>query len=327
MRNLLFFSILIVSASIQAQVGIGTTSPSEILDLESSNATKTALDINNTGGGDPKINFQLAGSSTYSMGIDNSDGDKFKIGTSALETGTILTIDGSLVGIGISTPTSTLTINGTTEAYQNIYVRGTLNDATNQLRLLNDNTDTYIDFHGGSMFFRDEGAGTAVFTLDDATGYVGIGCNTPQYALHVIGDIASSATVRTTNALVTGAITACSDFRYKKEISPLNNSLHNVLNLSGVTYFWKTDEFPNKKFSADRQIGVIAQEVEKIYPELVFTDIDGYKSVDYSRFTPILLEAMKEQQKLIEQQKTELETQKRMLYQIQNQLDKLSKAN
>ncbi|MFZ9846747.1 MAG: tail fiber domain-containing protein [Flavobacteriales bacterium] len=327
MQKLIFLSLLTVSISIQAQVGIGTTSPSEILDLESSNATKTALDINNTGGGDPKVNFQISGATTYSIGVDNSDGDKFKIGTSALETSTILTIHGALVGIATSSPSSTLTINGATEAYQDIYIRGTLNNSTNQLRLNNDNTDTYIDYHGGSIFFRDEGAATAVLTLDDATGYVGIGCNTPQYSLHVIGDIASSATVRTTNALVTGAITACSDFRYKKEITPLSNSLSNVLQLSGVTYLWKIDEFPAKKFSNNRQIGVIAQEVEKIYPELVFTDVDGYKSVDYSRFTPILLEAMKEQQKMIEEQRIELETQKRTLIKIQAQLDKLSATN
>ena len=43
-----------------------------------------------------------------------------------------------------------------------------------------------------------------------------------------------------------------------------------------------------------RQIGLIAQEVEKIYPELVLTDVDGYKSVDYSKLTPILVEAIKE---------------------------------
>ena len=57
------------------------------------------------------------------------------------------------------------------------------------------------------------------------SGNVGIGCTLPQYKLHVIGDIASSGTVRTTNTLVTGAITACSDIRFKKQITPLQNSL------------------------------------------------------------------------------------------------------
>lgn len=130
---------------------------------------------------------------------------------------------------------------------------------------------------------------------------VGIGCSAPQYTLHVIGDIASSATVRSTNAVVTGAITACSDIRFKQNIKPLSASLENVLKLQGVNYLWKTKEFPQKNFNEKNQIGFIAQDIEKIYPEVVFTDLDGYKSVDYSKLTPVLVEAIKEQQQLIKQ--------------------------
>ena len=126
------------------------------------------------------------------------------------------------------------------------------------------------------------------------SGNVGIGCTLPQYKLHVIGDIASSGTVRTTNVLATGPITACSDIRFKKQITPLQNSLKNILKLQGVNYFWKTKEFPDRYFNEINQIGLIAQEVEKIFPELVVTNIDGYKSVDYSKLTPILVEAIKE---------------------------------
>jgi hypothetical protein len=144
-------------------------------------------------------------------------------------------------------------------------------------------------------------------------GYVGINCNDPKYTLHVVGDIASSGTVRTTSALVTGAITACSDIRYKKNIIPLENALEKVLKLNGVTYLWKISEFPNKNFSSKMQIGVIAQEVEKIYPQLVVTDTDGYKSVDYSKLTPILLEAIKEQQKMISTQQNILAEQQKAL--------------
>ena len=138
----------------------------------------------------------------------------------------------------------------------------------------------------------------------DKNGNVGIGCTGPQYKLHVIGDIASSATIRGVNAYVQGAITACSDIRYKKDITPLPNALNNVMKLQGVNYFWKTKEFPDKKFTEAKQLGFIAQEIEKIYPEVVMTDKDGYKSVDYSRLTPVLVEAMKEQQKIIDSQQS-----------------------
>jgi hypothetical protein len=166
-------------------------------------------------------------------------------------------------------------------AYQNTY--------RNDLLITHFGTDPDICLKGGS------GA---------TQGFVGLGCNTPQFKLHVIGDIASSGTVRSTSAVVTGAITACSDLRYKKDVTLLSNSLDNILKLNGVRYNWKIEEFPEKHFSKLNQIGVIAQEIEKIYPELVLTDNDGYKSVDYSRLTPILIEALKEQQSEINKLKT-----------------------
>jgi len=53
-------------------------------------------------------------------------------------------------------------------------------------------------------------------------------------------------------------------------------------------------------FPETEQIGVIAQEVEKVFPSLVHTDAEGVKSVDYMKLTPVMIEAIKEQQKLID---------------------------
>jgi FtsZ-binding cell division protein ZapB len=52
-------------------------------------------------------------------------------------------------------------------------------------------------------------------------------------------------------------------------------------------------------------VGVRAQEVERIYPELVSTDQDGYKAVNYAQLTPVLIEALKEQQAQMEALKAE----------------------
>ena len=52
--------------------------------------------------------------------------------------------------------------------------------------------------------------------------------------------------------------------------------------------------FKDKNFNDNKQVGLIAQEVEKIYPELVQTDNEGFKSIDYAKLTPILVEAIKE---------------------------------
>lgn len=70
-----------------------------------------------------------------------------------------------------------------------------------------------------------------------------------------------------------------------------------MLGLRGVNYFWKVNEFKDKGFTPEKQIGFIAQEVEKLVPELVHTDKEGYKTMSYDRVTALLVEAVKELKK------------------------------
>ena len=83
--------------------------------------------------------------------------------------------------------------------------------------------------------------------------------------------------------------------------------------LNGLYYFWNQDQFPEKEFSSERQIGVIAQEVEALFPEMVLTDSEGYKSVDYSRLTPVLIEAVKELNKQNEELTTRMDKMEKQL--------------
>jgi hypothetical protein len=117
--------------------------------------------------------------------------------------------------------------------------------------------------------------------------------------LDVGGDINASGSVRSNGTALT------SDIRFKKDIATLSGALNNVLSLRGVSYNWKKDEFPEKHFSNEKQIGFIAQELEKVYPELVSTGADGYEGVDYARLTPVLVEAIKELQKEIDELKSQ----------------------
>ncbi len=93
-----------------------------------------------------------------------------------------------------------------------------------------------------------------------------------------------------------------SDERLKKEIKPLASSLEKVSRLKGVRYEWKRDEHPDVGFQEGEQIGLVAQNVEKVLPELVSEDRDGYKAVSYSRLTAVLVEAIKELKAANEQQ-------------------------
>lgn len=77
-----------------------------------------------------------------------------------------------------------------------------------------------------------------------------------------------------------------SDSRYKSNITPLTSALDKINLLNGYSYF--------NKLSEKNDIGVVAQEVEKVFPELVQTDSEGYKSVSYGNLVAPLIEAVKE---------------------------------
>jgi len=121
---------------------------------------------------------------------------------------------------------------------------------------------------------------------------------------------------------VTGGVLVDSDERYKTNIQALENPLEKILQIGGYSYDYKTAEFPNKNFPKTQQIGVIAQEVEAVFPELVATDANGYKSVDYAKLTPILLEALKAQQKQIDAQNKKLQDLEQKMDKVYEMLQK-----
>ena len=99
-------------------------------------------------------------------------------------------------------------------------------------------------------------------------------------------------------------LTQDSDERLKKDIDPINLGLEAILQLEGKTYKWSD---PSR--SQQTHIGLIAQEVEKVIPEVVTEDENGFKAIAYAKLTTILIEAIKEQQNRI----TELENQNQAL--------------
>jgi len=121
----------------------------------------------------------------------------------------------------------------------------------------------------------------------------------------------------------TGTITQNSDKRLKKDIADLNDAYTKLYCLRGVYYYWNTEKYPEREYSSDRQIGVIAQELEKVFPELV-EDVDGFKSVNYSGLIPVLIEVAKKQQTIIESQKDELDELRSRIESIESLLQELN---
>ena len=116
------------------------------------------------------------------------------------------------------------------------------------------------------------------------TGGVGIGG-----ALNVGGDVVAYAS---------------SDERLKNNIELISNPIEKVQQLKGVTWEW--NENADKLQQSLPNVGVIAQDVEKVLPQLVHDRDNGYKGVDYAKLTGLLIEAIKEQQKQIDELKSRL---------------------
>jgi len=99
----------------------------------------------------------------------------------------------------------------------------------------------------------------------------------------------------TGNAWLQGTLTQASDARLKQNIQPLSSALSKIEQMNGYTYNWINDQR-----DSEEQIGLLAQEVQKNYPQLVKQNDKGELSVNYSGLVPVLLEGIKEQQQQIE---------------------------
>lgn len=141
-----------------------------------------------------------------------------------------------------------------------------------------------------ALEFRLGGAGTETKVVMNDAGNVGIGELNPANILAVVQGSDSDP--------IADAWTTYSSRRWKTNIEPIDGALNKVQRLSGVTYDWKAN--------GKHDIGLIAEEVGEVIPEVVSYEENGKdaKSVDYSRLVAVLIEAVKEQQKEIEQQKT-----------------------
>ncbi|MFZ5552999.1 MAG: tail fiber domain-containing protein, partial [Bacteroidota bacterium] len=164
---------------------------------------------------------------------------------------------------------------------------------------------------GTDWYLRTGATGTATpaggFSIADNVGYrfvidntgnVGLGTTTPGFRLQVGNS--GDGTVARANAW-----TVFSDERLKKDFSSIENPVKMINEISGYYYYWKSGT------DTSLQIGFKAQEIEKVIPQIVSTDANGIKSVDYARVTPVIIEAVKEQQAEIESQKNEIEVLKK----------------
>ena len=254
-------------------------------------------------GGPGNINKRLAlgvdttGDYTFLQGADHEGG----IVTKYLS----LQPKGGNVGIGITNPGCALDINTTdairipvgTNTDRDSFTHQTgqirFNTSTSQFEGYN-NSDAWQGLGGvidvdQDTYILAESAPTAdedtltFFTggsqhmIIDESGNVGIGTTSPTEKLDVNGRVQATS------------FNATSDARLKDNITPLNNPLMKIIQLQGVNFTWKKED------STSLNAGLIAQDIEKVIPEVVSTQNNEIqqKSVDYNGLIPYLIESVK----------------------------------
>lgn len=150
----------------------------------------------------------------------------------------------------------------------------------------------------GSLFITGSGGSLTSPTLRVAgsttiTGSLAVGSINPNIA---------SGRIDASNDVVAFST---SDKRLKENIKEIENSLEKISSISGIEYDWK-DEFKHIHGYEGHDVGVVAQEIQNVIPEAIRINDSGYLSVRYERIIPLLIQAIKEQQKQINELKNSL---------------------
>lgn len=292
-------------------VGIGFTNPSYDLDIRDL-LDHSLINLKAITNKDAIIYVDKGGSARYSaISFMDQSALKFWIGLLTNDNLRISTHYSSLNGMEITTG-GDVNFTGMLNIHKGV--------ASGQALLVNSKEAIWFD----DTYFSWGYGGTANYFRNKI--FVGAAYATPTQMLDVNGNarfrsIGSGAYAGVVNRTADGTLTtSTSDERLKENIKSLGNSLEKVMQLRGVSFTWKS----NPEYGT--RIGFIAQEFEKVIPELVFTnDVDGYKGISYAEVSALIVEAVKEQQKIIEKLQKENQLLKSEYNQVVNRIEKLEK--
>ena len=134
-------------------------------------------------------------------------------------------------------------------------------------------------------------------------GNVGIGVSRPTDLLHVAGDLRIAGLARKPDG---GGWTFASDERLKQNVEPLSEALDLLLQLRGTRFEWKDPE--RAEHLPGPQFGLVAQEVEKVFPEWVSKDANGFRELTFRGFEALVIEALRELKTEVEELRSLVKT-------------------
>tara|TARA_R110002012_G_scaffold30474_1_gene92394 strand:- start:93 stop:1859 length:1767 start_codon:yes stop_codon:yes gene_type:complete len=259
------------------KLGIGTTNPGELLHIVSSSGdARILLDAPN--GSDTEIKFFNAGSAVYTIGHDDGTGN-FVLGST-----------------NVDTPLLSVSNTGV------LYIKTGGSDYAPRIEFLGGSNTAGSNAHenAGIGYYDNSGTGTMLFFGNRGA---------MNWTFKDDGDslfhMDSGGTFHANADVIAYSSTTSSDKRLKENIKPIPYGLKEVLQMNPVEYDWK------EKRNKAHDIGVIAQEIEEIIPEIVQENKDlnsdkTFKGVDYGKMVAVLIKAVQEQQVQIDELKTKL---------------------
>ena len=199
-----------------------------------------------------------------------------------------LTVTGSATIVGNVTITGNLIVNGATTtissttlevADKNIVIaKGAANSTAA------DGAGITVDGASATLTYRHTGTlweANKPFKITDTT----VATSTSTGALIVAGGVGVTGNIHASGDVISPNFYSQSDLALKQNIITIKNPLDKLMGISGVNFKWKSDK--------SKAVGIIAQDVEKVLPEAVSTDGNGYKVVAYDSLIPLLIESVK----------------------------------
>jgi hypothetical protein len=286
-------------ATSSVKVGIGTTSPFRDLTLNSNvfGGPVIGFEVNNT----EKATVQFEPNSEEWRFTNQADGRMiFRTGNTQLKLSALGTVT---IGPSAMVGPYTLLVSDNDKDPMIQFQKGATDKGF--LQIVNDDIKigTNVSNDNGNFFVRTNGTDRMIVTN---AGLVGIGTSNPAYRLQV-GTMGDGSQARA------NAWNTFSDERYKTDIVSIDHALEKLDRIGGYYYHWKSGE------DKSRQAGLLAQEVEKVLPEIVSTDPEGYKSVDYGKMNALLVQAVKEQHQIIGNLVNELKALKKQIENVESQ--------
>lgn len=286
------------------KVGIGTASPGfamEIVGDSGADWTKAAMKITNTGVGARGYSLSTRTDGTFNIGDETAGRIRFQID-----------------GTG-----NTIVTSGNAGQQGNLVIYGNGNPGTDSYSVLNLEDGTFnvgapiFDWalaqknghvsaaydHNFNMTYWDGSGNIHIFETMDTNGHMGLSMQpSAAYLLGVNGSVGVWGNIQSTGNISSGGtiydtdgIVHVSDQNLKHDIIPINGALDKIALLEGVTFKWNdADKHPHHP---GRQVGLIAQNVEKAIPSAVILNPEGYKTVDDSQVIGLTVQAVNELKK------------------------------